>query len=178
VSAVLDNFKQAQQDILARIRELEPTVQEYEELKRIATQLGLDPDAAPATAPASTTRRRRTTRARSASGTRARSASGTRARSASGTRARTASATSGGTSAAASSTRGGGRRTSRARRSGAGNRREDILRLVGEKPGVTINQLGKDLGVDPTGLYRPVRALVAEGKLDKQGPALHPKAGG
>jgi len=171
VSGVLDNFKQAQQDILARIRELEPTVQEYEELKRIAQQLGLDTQAAPAAASASSTRRtRRATRGRSTSGTRARSASGTRARS--------ASATSGETSAeATTSTRGGRRRASRPRRSGAGNRREDILRLVGEKPGVTINQLGKDLGVDPTGLYRPVRALVAEGKLDKQGPALHPKGG-
>jgi hypothetical protein len=170
VSAVLDNFKQAQQDILARMRELEPMVQEYEELKGIAEQLGLDTQAAPASASTSTPRRtRRSTRARSTTGTRTRSASGTRARS--------ASATGGETSAAATSTRGGRRRASRPRRSGAGNRREDILRLVGEKPGVTINQLGKDLGVDPTGLYRPVRALVAEGKLDKQGPALHPKAG-
>jgi Winged helix-turn-helix DNA-binding len=178
VSAVLDNFKQAQQDILARMRELEPMVQEYEELKRIAEQLQLDAAAAPSPARASAPRRtRRAARARTAPARRARSTPASRARSAPAASAEAAPAASAEAAPATPSpSRGGRRRATRSRRSGAGNRREDILRLVGEKPGVTINQLGKDLGVDPTGLYRPVRALVAEGKIDKQGPALHPKA--
>ena len=137
MSAVLDKFKQAQDDILARMRELEPLVAEYEELKRIAESLQLNPASAP-------------TRSRAA-----KPASSGRARS----QRRTAQ-----------------RRTARPRRAASGGRREDILRLVGENPGITINQLGKQLGVDPTGLYRPVRALVAEGRIDKQGPSLRPKA--
>ena len=138
MSAVLDKFRQAQDDILARMRELEPLVAEYEELKRIAESLQLNPGSAPA---------RRSRAAKPASSGRARS------------QRRTAQ-----------------RRTARPRRAASGGRREDILRLVGENPGITINQLGKQLGVDPTGLYRPVRALVAEGRIDKQGPSLRPKA--
>lgn len=126
MSAVLDKFQQAQDDLLARIRELEPAVQEYEELRRIAERLqspagglvGQQRAASP------------TARSRPAS------------------------------SASAQSD---------------GGRREDIQRIVAQRPGVTINQLGKELGVDPTGLYRPVRALVSDGRVHKQGPNLYPK---
>jgi predicted HTH transcriptional regulator len=152
VPAVLDKFKQAQQDVLARMRELEPMVKEYEELKTIAERLQLKTESAPARQPRRQARERRTTRAAAS---------------------RTTPAASG-TAPAAPQRR--ARRTARSRRSGPGNRRDDILRLVSSNPGVTINQLGKELKVDPTGLYRPVRALVAEGVIDKQGASLHPKA--
>lgn len=128
MSAVLDKFQQAQNDVLARIRELEPAVQEYEELKRIAERLQW-PDDALAGAP--------------------RSGSVPVARM---------------------------RRQASSRRAGSdGGRRHDIRRIVAERPGVTINQLGKELAVDPTGLYRPVRALVRDGEIHKQGPNLYPK---
>ena len=158
--AVLDKFKQAQQDVLSRMRELEPMVAEYEELKLIAERLDLQPEQA-ASAPRQARRARQPRRA-----SRRRAAAATPAASA----APEASATP-----AASTTR-TRRSAGRSRRSGPGNRRDDILRLVSANPGVTINQLGKELKVDPTGLYRPVRALVAEGAIDKQGANLHPKA--
>ncbi|HWI22369.1 MAG TPA: winged helix-turn-helix transcriptional regulator [Baekduia sp.] len=70
---------------------------------------------------------------------------------------------------------GGTRRNEPTRRvSSSGGRRQDILRLVAERPGRTINEIGKQLGVDPTGLYRSVRALIAEGQITKRGPNLYP----
>ena len=135
MSAVLDKFKQAQDDILARMRELEPLVAEYEELKRIAESLQLNPASTPA----------RSRAAKPQSSGRARS------------QRRTAQ-----------------RRTARPRRAASGGRRDDILRLVGENPGITINQLGKQLGVDPTGLYRVVSRLEGSGDVRKNGRQLEP----
>lgn len=120
--SVLDQFQEAQNQVLHRIEQLEPLVKEYEELKRIVERLDAD---GPILAP---------------------TAAETRAR----------------------------RRTASTRSDGG--RRDDIQRIVTESPGVTINHLGKTLGVDPTGLYRPVRALVADGLIHKQGPNLYPQS--
>ena len=112
MSEVLDQFQEAQNQAIQRMRELEPLVREYEELRRVVGQL----DGAPSA------NRPRSNPSRS-----------------------------------------------------EGGRRHDIQRIVAETPGVTINQLGKTLGVDPTGLYRPVRALVSDGLIHKQGPNLYPQ---
>jgi winged helix-turn-helix DNA-binding protein len=57
-----------------------------------------------------------------------------------------------------------------------GKRDEDIIRIVTEQPGITVAQVGKELGVDPTGLYRVVRRLQAAGRIRKQGLGLKPAA--
>jgi hypothetical protein len=69
-----------------------------------------------------------------------------------------------------------GRRTSRRRRNAAspGSRQADVLRLVRERPGITVPELGRELSVDPTGLYQIVRRLETRGELRKVGPRLEP----
>src|SRR3954454_10741214 len=71
---------------------------------------------------------------------------------------------------------GTGRRTSRRRRNAAspGSRQADVLRLVTARPGITVPELGRELSVDPTGLYQIVRRLEARGELRKVGPRLEP----
>ena len=65
------------------------------------------------------------------------------------------------------------RRRRRRAQARPGERREQILALVGDRPGLTVRQVGESLGVDPTSLYRPVRELVAGGSLRKDGPRLY-----
>jgi DNA-binding Lrp family transcriptional regulator len=51
-----------------------------------------------------------------------------------------------------------------------------VLRLVTERPGITVPELGRELSVDPTGLYQIVRRLESRGELRKIGPRLEPVA--
>lgn len=86
---------------------------------------------------------------------------------------------------ATATTRSRGRRSSAAssrrkskgtspRRPRAGGRREQVLKLVAERPGITVPEIGKALKVDPTGLYRYAKQLEADGVITKSGTALHP----
>lgn len=70
------------------------------------------------------------------------------------------------------------RRASRRRRNAAapGSRQADVLRLVTQRPGITVPELGRELSVDPTGLYQIVRRLEGRGELRKIGPRLEPAA--
>jgi CRP-like cAMP-binding protein len=63
-------------------------------------------------------------------------------------------------------TRGGGSRT--------GGRRDQLLAVVQEQPGITVREVGSRLGVDPTSLYRIVHRLEQDGALRKNGRALLP----
>jgi hypothetical protein len=56
----------------------------------------------------------------------------------------------------------------------ASRREEDILRLAKERPGITVRQIAKEIGVDPTGLYPPMHKLEQEGAISKQGAGLQP----
>ena len=151
--SVLDDLRRAQDQLVARLQELEPLVSEYQELRQVADRLGLpadaqagEPAAASATAepvadePAAPAPKRPSRRRRAAK-------------------------------PADRSVRrqpGGSRGPSR---------EEQLLNLIAENPGITVTAAGKQLGVDPTGLYRPVRKLVADGRIDKQGAELHPAGG-
>ncbi len=158
--SVLDDLRQAEQRLVARLRELEPLADEYQQLRAEADRLGLTGD-----------------------GGGDRDGDGDGAAMDGDTTERPASGASGprrSSSRPASRRAGSGAAAGRKRRAGAsrgGNRQDDLLRLVAQSPGITVTQAGKELGVDPTGLYRPVRKLVADGKLDKQGAALHPANG-
>jgi hypothetical protein len=59
------------------------------------------------------------------------------------------------------------------RRPRAGGRREQVLKLVTERPGITVPEIGKALKVDPTGLYRYAKQLEADGTITKDGTKLH-----
>ncbi|MES1193246.1 MAG: winged helix-turn-helix transcriptional regulator [Solirubrobacterales bacterium] len=60
------------------------------------------------------------------------------------------------------------------RRPRAGGRREQVLNLVTERPGITVPEIGKALKVDPTGLYRYAKQLEADGTITKDGTKLYP----
>jgi len=67
-------------------------------------------------------------------------------------------------------------------RSGAGpagrnGRREQLLALVVDQPGITVTQAAKQFGLkDGTGLYPVARRLQDEGLVLKHGVELHPTA--
>ena len=146
--SVLDDLRRAQDQLVARLQELEPLVSEYQELRQVADRLGLpadahaaeptvasataEPVAAEPAAPKRPSRRRRA--AKPADRSVKRQPGGSRGPS----------------------------------------REEQLLSLIAANPGITVTAAGKQLGVDPTGLYRPVRKLVADGRIDKQGAELHP----
>jgi hypothetical protein len=59
----------------------------------------------------------------------------------------------------------------------SGGRREQLLALVVDQPGITVAQAGKQFGInDATGLYRVARRLQDEGLVRKRGAELHPTA--
>ena len=71
--------------------------------------------------------------------------------------------------------RAGGRRLATRRSTGGRvQRRDQVLALVNERPGITVPEIAKELKVDPTGLYRVVRQLQGDGAIEKEGTALRP----
>ena len=155
---VLDQFREAERALVQRMRELRPLADEYRELERIAQQRGLRVEDGQSGRPqtkAPTTNRRRRSRDRS----RTASSPGTATRTATPARQRRATPTA----RSAKRQPGNGR---------GGNRREDILRLVSQRPGITVAEIGSELKVDPTGLYRPVRQLQHQGAITKDGTKL------
>jgi DNA-binding MarR family transcriptional regulator len=46
--------------------------------------------------------------------------------------------------------------------------------MVKEPTGITVREVGTELGVDPTSLYRIVHRLEKEGELRKRGRELLP----
>jgi DNA-binding NtrC family response regulator len=168
--SVLDQFRTAEQQVAKRLRELKPLVTEYHELQHVAQRLGLNVDD-----DANGTERRprassKGTRPRT-SPTTARSAASMRDESGNGASAKTPAATIRAQRARSPRStpdngRAGSKRTSR--------REQDVLRLVNERPGITVSEIAKQLGVDATGLYRPVHKLEQRGAITKQGAALQP----
>jgi DNA-binding NtrC family response regulator len=143
--SLIEEVRTVRQRIAARLRELEPLVREYEELRRAAEEMGID-DAEIA---------------------------------------RAASAPEGAGSPRPASTRAPGR-TSRRRMAGAGAKlapapeesSEDladaVLSAVVEKPGQTVAEYARTLGVQPTAIYRPVRELSTAGRIVKRARLLYP----
>lgn len=54
-------------------------------------------------------------------------------------------------------------------------RREQLLAAVKARPGITVREVGTELGVDPTSLYRIVHQLEQDGALQKRGRELLPR---
>jgi len=61
--------------------------------------------------------------------------------------------------------------TGRARGNG---RRDQLLEMVKARPGITVREVGTELGVDPTSLYRIVHQLEKDGAVTKRGRELLP----
>jgi hypothetical protein len=67
-----------------------------------------------------------------------------------------------------------GRRTATQARRQPGQREEQLLALIRERPGITVSEAGKAMSVDPTGLYRVVGRLEQRGEVRKDGRQLQP----
>jgi hypothetical protein len=70
-------------------------------------------------------------------------------------------------------TRAAGRRASRGRRRG-GTRANQALELVGKRPGITIPEIAKEMGIEPNYLYRVLPKLASAGQVKRSGQGWHP----
>lgn len=175
--SVLEELVGLEDKVRSRMAELRPLLQEYAELEQAAERLGIDVVTASAS----------TEPAEADMATRAKLSSRRRA-SSKPARAKKATADDG-TEAGTSR----GRSTSRAKRSNrstaspaaskakrqpggarSGQRAEQVAALVAQNPGMTVKDVGAEVGVDPTSLYRVVKQLESDGKLEKRGRELHP----
>ena len=140
---VLDDLKKLEASIVKRYQELQPALAEVEELRRVAERLGVNLDRPGPRA------------ARAAAPATATAATPrTRGRRAGATRRKKAA------------------KVAAPRRPRAGGRREQVLKLVTDRPGITVPEIGKALKVDPTGLYRYAKQLEADGTVVKDGTKL------
>ena len=65
-----------------------------------------------------------------------------------------------------------GRRRGRPR--GSGTRSAQALTLVEAKPGITIPEMAKEMGITPNYLYRVLPELAKNGKVKKSGKGWEP----
>lgn len=151
---VLDDLRDFEARVISRIRELEGAVVELDELRAVAKRLGLD------TRPAAKPRRARKAQPRRRSAAKPKPKPTAKA------------ASNGATAKAVAKARA---KRSAPARNGSG-RRDDILRIVKASPGITVREIGKQLGVDRTGLYPAVNKLQAEGALKRKDGKLTPTA--
>jgi hypothetical protein len=63
--------------------------------------------------------------------------------------------------------------TRRGRPRGTGTRATQALKLVGERPGITIPELADAMGIKQNYLYRVMPGLANEGKVRKSGRGWH-----
>jgi hypothetical protein len=141
-----DEARTLRERVAARLTELEPLVREYQELQRVADEIGLtasesasvtaeEPAAPPAAAPQP-------------------AAADQKSRRASARRRQT--------------------RRGQSRVAAAAERDARLLEAVSSNPGATVAEIATALGVDAVSLYRPVRDLASTGQVVKRGRGLFP----
>jgi transposase-like protein len=197
--SVLDQLRAIEQHVEQRLRELAPMVAEYRDLKKVAERLGLkglaeEPTEAPAPqrtarakskatvsrGPTSTAARKTASRAPTRKPT---AATSRRSRPSAAKKTASTSSPSHGSAStrakpkpkAAPAAGSAKAKTATSRRRSAaapGSRQQDVLRLVSERPGISVSEIAKELDVDATGLYGIVRRLQAKGQIRKDGTAL------
>src|SRR5689334_21670595 len=76
------------------------------------------------------------------------------------------------------SRRGGGASNGRrGRPRGSGTRAQEALKLVSERPGITIPELADAMGIKQNYLYRVMPGLAEEGRVIKSGRGWHLREG-
>jgi hypothetical protein len=160
--SVLEELHAVEERIVARLAELQPVVEEYEELQRVAERLGIEVPARgqrPAGQPAARVEepsggaavpaaRKPPARAKRAPRKRAAPKAASRGR------AKKAAAKPGGT------------------RAKGAERRDHIVALIRERPGITVPDISQELGLEPPPVYRVIRKLQAAGVVVKEGKNL------
>jgi hypothetical protein len=164
--SVIDRFER---ELVGRLRELRPLAIEYQQLEHVARRLGLSLDDGHTRTP-----RKRTSSRKPASTQRrpatvvpsppTTTAGGAPARGPATSKRQPARRTS---SSSTDSGRADGQRPSR---------RQDVLRLIHDRPGITVKEIATELHVDATNLYRHVRKLQEDGAVTKHGTALQPNS--
>jgi hypothetical protein len=77
-----------------------------------------------------------------------------------------------------SSGSGGGRGSGRrGRPKGSGTRAQEALKLVADRPGITIPELAEAMGIKQNYLYRVMPGLAEEGRVVKSGRGWHLREG-
>jgi hypothetical protein len=164
--SVIDRFEQ---ELVGRLRELRPLAIEFQQLEQVARRLGLSLDDGHTPPP----RKRKSSR---------KTASTQRRPATAVPSPPTANASGASTRASATSKRQRARRTSSSSadsgRAGTQrqSRRQDVLRVIQDRPGVTVREIAAELHADATNLYRHVRKLQEDGVVTKHGTALQPNS--
>jgi len=60
------------------------------------------------------------------------------------------------------------------RRAGRGQRKEQLLRVVGEEPGLRPSEAARRVGIQPSQLHTLARGLQEEGSIERRDGALFP----
>jgi uncharacterized membrane protein len=153
--SLADEARTLRERVAARLAELEPLVREYEELQRVAAEIGLRPSAPAGSASAAA---------------------------AEVTAPAAAPAAPSGDVPASRADQPVPRPTARRRQARRGQSRvaaaaerdARVLEAVSEHPGATVAEIASVLGVDAVSLYRPVRDLASAGKVVKRARGLFP----
>jgi hypothetical protein len=61
----------------------------------------------------------------------------------------------------------------RSRRSSGGSRAQQAISLIAERPGMTVPEMAKAMGIGSNYLYRVLPQLEKDGKVSKQGKGYH-----
>ena len=141
-----DEARTLRERVAARLAELEPLVREYQELQRVADEIGLT-----ASEPASATSEEPAAPAAAAPQPAGADQQSRRA----SARRRQA-------------------RRGQSRVAAAAERDARLLEAVSANPGATVAEIATALGVDAVSLYRPVRDLASTGQVVKRGRGLFP----
>ena len=173
--SVTEELRALEERVTQRLRELRPVLEELKELEAVAQRLGLQ--VGEAAGDAGQRAADLVDRARVAAGQ-----SGAPAKKRPGaSRSRKRAATSVGSRKTAARQATAKPRVARTRRKaaaqpaatvGRGERTEQVRQLIEQQPGLTVREIGTQLQVDPTGLYRVVRQLEQRGIVTKDGPKL------
>jgi hypothetical protein len=177
--SLLDEARKLEQAVVKRLKELEPLIREYDQVRKLGERLGVKYTPEPADeSTAAQTAKPAAARARAGRERAAKTAAKPRSARSTTVRKPAGAAKSKGASAKAAPAR--ARRAAAGRRStgrGAtrpGQRSDDVLGLVRENPGITVREIAERLGVDATGLYRVANRLTKDGRVRKDGPRLYP----
>ena len=163
--SVIDRFEE---ELVARLRELRPLANEFQQLEQVARRLGLALDDGH-TAPARKRKpSRKTTPTQRIAATAAQSAPTGKASAATGQASGTNAGQRPGRASSSSTNK------QQARRHRQSRRQQDVLRLIQDRPGITVKEIATELGVDATNLYRHVHKLQQDGLITKHGTALQP----
>ena len=165
--SVFEELEELKERVKARLSELEPLIKEYRDLQQVAERLQIELPSAPESAEALSPQP-----VPGKAGARASKSPATRA-----TRKPRSRASKPAAKQAPARKRAASKSSDRRSRPGGTraigqDRRERILELIRSRPGITVPEISRELGVEPPPLYRVVRKLSADGVVKKEGKSL------